>query len=322
MSSVHHTGPHVDVSVLVVTYNSAAFIEDCIASVPAAAGPRSTEIVVLDNASSDDSAAAARRRLPTEQVVVETVNHGFARGVNLAADRAVGRYLLLLNPDARLHPGAIDELVSYADGHPRHGCYGGRVVDPDGRLDPKSCWGLPSAWSMTCFATGLSSAFRRSPVFDPTSLGRWPRDTHREVGAVSGCLLLVRRDVWDELGGFDEHFFVYGEDIDLGWRLNEAGYRPVIVPSAVLTHVVAASSTSDLAQTRLLLTARATFLRLRWTGARRRWGLAMLRLGVALRAVGERIRGRSASGRWTELHRERETWSAGFARREPLPTAG
>lgn len=329
-STIHQEtlGRVPDVSVLVVTYNSDEHIDTCLSSIPDGAGSLEVETVVVDNCSHDESARVVRHHPTRPTLLEERTNHGFARAVNLAASRASGRYVLLVNPDARLHGEAIAELVRFADAHPANGIYGGRVLDPEGRLDPRSCWGLPTAWSMTCFGTGLSSVFRSSPIFDPTSLGSWQRDDVREVGAVSGCLLLVRRDVWHELGGLDESYFVYGEDIDLGWRSWQAGYRPVIIPSAVLTHVGSASSTSDLAQTRLLLTARATFIRLRWTGLRRAWGLTMLRSGVLLRSVAERLRRSPADaepGRWTALEAEAAQWSKGFDRARvtagPNPTS-
>src|SRR5204862_7187826 len=114
-----------------------------------------------------------------------------------------------------------------------------------GAVDPKSCWGAPTLWSLVCFASGLSTLFPRTRLFDPESLGRWPRDTEQEVDIVTGCLLLTRRNVWDELGGFDERFWVYGEDADFCLRAAGRGWRPAITPRATVVHVVGASSASE-----------------------------------------------------------------------------
>ncbi|MEM8904106.1 MAG: glycosyltransferase family 2 protein, partial [Actinomycetota bacterium] len=200
-----------DVSIIIVAYRSAADLPDCLSSIGPATRGVDHELLVVDNASPDDSGDVVRRLRPDATLLTESVNHGFGRAVNLATGHARGRYLLLVNPDARLHPGAVDALVAFADDRPDHAFYGGRVFSPSGEPDPKSCWGLPSPWSAFCYATGLSSAFRRSRLFDPTSLGRWERDSVREVGAVSGCLLLVSAEAWAAVGGFEERYFLYGE---------------------------------------------------------------------------------------------------------------
>ncbi len=316
-------GGRPDVSVIIVAYRSEADLPDCLDSIAPAAGEVAHELIVVDNASPDASAEVARAHRPDAVVLDEETNHGFGRAVNLASRHARGRYLLLVNPDARLHPGTIDALVTFADEHPGHGFYGGRVLTPSGELDPKSCWGLPSAWSAFCYATGLSSAFRRSRLFDPTSLGPWERDDVREVGAVSGCLLLVSTEAWATVGGFEETYFLYGEDIDLGWKAHAAGYRPVITPTATLTHAVGGSTGDPVRRTEWLLIARSTYFRLRWSPLASRWGLATLVAGVGLRMAGERLRARlgrpSSQPRWTELWARRGEWLAGFPDREPLP---
>ncbi|MDY7106584.1 MAG: glycosyltransferase family 2 protein [Actinomycetota bacterium] len=312
------TAPHrgCDVSVVIVSYRSADVLEPCLRSVCAAMAGLDGEIIVVDNASPDDSRAVAAA-MPGVRVLGLDDNLGFGPAVNRGAAASAGRHLVLVNPDAEIGPDALVELIRFADEHPAHGIYGGRARTPDGSADPRSCFGLPSPWSMFCFATGLSSAFRRSPVFDPTSLGRWPRDTVREVGAVSGCLLLAPRRAWDELGGFDEDYFLYGEDIDLGARAWEAGLRPVVVPGAEVVHRVGASTPDGVERTVRLLTGRATYLRKRWHGTARVWGRAMLVVGVAGRAGAEAVLaalgGPDRGDRWRRVWRRRRTWMAGYA---------
>lgn len=297
-----------DVSVIVVSYNTAELLRRCLTSVtqPTEAG---VEVIVVDNRSTDGSAEVVRADFPTVQLVEPGKNLGFAAGVNRGARLATGRYLLLVNPDAALGDATIDELVTFAGAHPAHGIYGGRVVNPDGSTDPRSCWGLPSAWSLFCFATGLSSVFRRRRVFDPESLGRWDRRSVREVGAVSGTLMLVARTLWVRLGGFDETYFMYSEDIDLCARAAELGARPVVDPDATATHDAGASSTRA-EKTRMVLAGKATYVRRRSHGLRRRWGLAMLRLGVALRAGASRLLRRATP--WPEAWEQRREWSRGY----------
>ena len=173
---------------------------------------------------------------------------GYARAINLAASRATGDFLVLLNPDTVVLDGALDRLRAFAMAHPGHGLYGGRTIRPNGEVDPRSCWARPSWWSVTCFGFGLSTAFQGSAIFNPESLGSWQRDSVREVGVITGSLCLVPRDVWIELGGFDPVYFMYGEDSDLAGRAARRGYRPIVTPDATIVHEVGASSSTELGQ--------------------------------------------------------------------------
>src|SRR3954451_1524004 len=195
-----------DVAVLIVSYNTASELVECLESVKAQRLSISQEILVVDNASVDDSVALTRELHPDVQVLASETNLGFAAGVNLAAEQADAEYLLLLNPDTVVQDHAVDKLVAFARANPGHGLYGGRTVRRDGSLEPSSCWGLPTLWSTFTWATGLSSVARGNRILDPEALGAWKRDTVREVGVVTGCLLLIERRVWERLGGFDERY--------------------------------------------------------------------------------------------------------------------
>lgn len=299
------------VSVLVVAYNAGEFVRRCLESL---AGPgRPTvpyEVLVLDNASDPPLAPLLHEHLPPEQVLTLPENVGFARGCNLLAERARGRHLLLLNPDAEVRAGTVDALVSAVEHEPRAGVVGGRTVEPDGAVDPTSCWGAPSLWSLLCFATGLSAAFSRNPVLDPESLGRWPRDTVRDVGVVTGCLLLAPAELWREVGGFDPDFFMYGEDADLCRRVRDSGRRVWITPRAVAVHAGGASSTSADKMV-MLMKGRVTYLRKGFGSRSRPVALALLRAGAAVRAGGYRLAGR-AGNPWVAGWSRRQEWWHGY----------
>ena len=192
-----------DVSLLIVTYQCGTAARDCLASIYETTSGVEFEVVVVDNASTDGTADLVRAEFPQARLLALDENIGFARGVNLAASEAEGEYLLLLNPDTVVHEGAVANMVEFARRRPGHGLYGGRTLRPDGTVDPGSCWGQPSLWSLFCFASMLSTAFKRSRVFNPEALGGWQRDSVREVGVVTGCLLLAPRTVWEQLDGFD-----------------------------------------------------------------------------------------------------------------------
>jgi len=261
------------------------------------------EIVVVDNGSIDGSAAAIGEAFPDVVVVDAGGNVGFAAGVNLGARCSGAPWILLLNPDTEALPGAVDALVGFAQTHPEYGLYGGRTLRTDGSTDPSSCWGPMTTWSLFTFATGLSTIFKRSPLFDPESLGRWERDTVREVPIITGCLLLISRENWQRLGGMDERFFLYGEDADFSRRARDLGLRPVIVPDAVIIHTVGGSTSSSGLKMSMVMAGKATLLHTAWPPVRRTVGVALLQLGALLR---------SRSATWRTVWRRRRDWRAGY----------
>jgi N-acetylglucosaminyl-diphospho-decaprenol L-rhamnosyltransferase len=272
-------------------------------------------VIVVDNASVDGTAEMIRAEFPQARLIALDRNLGFAAGVNLAAESAAGEFVLLLNPDTVVHEGAVGHLVEFARGNPSHGLYGGRTLRPGGGVDPGSCWGLPTLWSLFCFATMLNSAFKNTRLFDPESLGGWQRDDAREVGIVTGCLLLAPQGVWKELGGFDERFFMYGEDADLALRAWHAGYRPAITPGAVVTHEVGVSSASRPDKVILLLRGKATLIRKHWRKPKRELGLALLLTGVGIRALAGLLPWRRQAPTptaWRETWRNRSDWIEGY----------
>jgi GT2 family glycosyltransferase len=310
-----------DVAIIIVSYNSARQLGACLQSVFSECRRVTQEVIVLDNGSSDGTVALVRDRFPQVKLLTPGTNLGFAAGVNLAARHARADYLLLLNPDTVLLDRATDVIVKFARAHPRHGLYGGRTFKPDGTLEPSSCWGLPSLWSLAAFASGLSTLAPRNRWLDPESLGGWKRDTIREVGVVTGCFLLVRNEVWRQLGGFDERYFMYGEDIDLAIRARAAGWSPVICPDARLVHEVGQSSATPAAKMLLLYRGKASLVRQHWRGGRKHLGLFFLAAGVGLRALGTTIAGwrnrRTARERWQTVWRERRGWLEGYPARRP-----
>ena len=303
-------------SVVIVTYNSGSHIDALLTSI-ARHTSVDHEVLVVDNASSDHTVAVVTERHPGVDLEASTENLGFGRAVNRAVERARGEFVVLVNPDTRLDRPALDELVAFARANPGHGLYGGRTVDEHGVVDPSSCWGPMTPWSLTCFATGLSTMRKHSARFDPESLGPWERDTVREVGVVTGCLALARRDVWNELGGFDERFWMYGEDADLSMRAWQAGYRPVICPDAEIFHAVGASSADRYRNLEMVYRGKATLVRLHFGGWRRPYGLAMLQAGIGLRAAGSALRAlvarrAPAEAPYVRMWRSRADWSAGY----------
>lgn len=304
----------VDVTVIIVNYNTRDDTIACVASLLENVGDVRAQVVVVDNGSRDGSVRALRERFPTIDVVDAGANLGFSRGVNRGAAVARGEYLLLLNPDTTVLEGTLPALVHFARDNPQFRLFGGRTLRPDGRTEPSSCWGAPSLWSLTTFALLLSTAFKRSRVFDPESLGRWNRDTIREVPIITGCLLMLTASDFAALDGMDERYFLYGEDADFSMRAQSRGMARVIYPTATIVHAVGGSTPSG-NKGAMVMAGKVTYLRTWWTPRRASLGVGLLTLGVGMRAALETVT-RRRDRPWTTVWRRRADWSSGYPHAE------
>lgn len=221
------SGP--EVSVIIVGYRSKALIVDCLQSIYAHTSDLSVEVIVIDN-SDDGTVEAVRERFPQVQVIDNRRNLGFGPGNNLAAAHAGGRYLLFLNPDTLLLDDAIGKLTVFAKAHPEAGVWGGVCVLPDGKVDPGSCQVVPTVGEMALALVGLSS-LRRKPI-------RRDEGFAGQVPVVSGAFMMVDAVLWREMGGFDESFKLYSEEVDLCRRVREKGRRVLMTGAARVRHLV------------------------------------------------------------------------------------
>ena len=223
------------VSIIVVSYNTCEMTLDCLRSVQSQTSIP-YEVIVVDNASSDGSAEAIAAEVPQVRLMAESTNHGFAKGNNLAAVEATGRYLLLLNPDTVVLDHAIDRLVHFAERTPSAKIWGGRTLFADGSSNPASCRRRMTAWSAWCRTTGLDAAFSSSTLFNGEAYGGWDRGEEREDDIVSGCFFLIERNFWQAMGGFDLSYEMYGEEADLCLRASRVGARPRVTQDATIVH--------------------------------------------------------------------------------------
>ena len=319
--------PNIDLTVLVVSYETRTLTLACLEAAARASDRArehgfSSRLIVVDNASTDGSADAIRERFPDVALLTLDENVGFARANNLAAEEAARtapageRYLLLLNPDTVTSANAFAALVTFADSRPEAGIFGGRTTFADGSLNRSSCWARPTPWSTFCLGSGLASVFRGSALFDPESLGGWRRDTERRVDIVSGCFLLIRRELWDALGGFDEGFFMYGEDADLCLRAAATGAPCRVTPMAEVVHLGGASESIRANKMVSLFRARARLYRKHWSPRSATFGVRMLDLWAFSRrtvfSVLRRLRAKwnASFEAWDEIWRRRAEWGA------------
>ena len=282
------------VSILIVSYNTRDLTLACLRSVFEQTPPQlAFEVIVLDNASSDASADAIAEQFPQVRLIRSAENLGFARGNNVAAQEANGTYLLLLNPDTEILDDAIGKAVAFSQGLSKATVVGGRTFFPDGTLNYESCHGRPTVWSLFCMGTGLSVLFRRSRWFDPESLGQWARDSVREVDSISGCFMLIPRDLWVRLRGFDESYFMYGEDTDICLRAWRMDVPCVICPQAALIHHGGASEPVRADKMVRLFRAKRQLIEKHWTPSLARLGGRLLVLWAGTRALAFRLLSRA-----------------------------
>ena len=307
-----------DLTIILVSFNTRDLTLKCLETVFAQTRTIRFDVVVWDNASVDGSADAIAEQFPEVRLIRSDENIGFARANNEAAADIQTRWLLLLNTDTEVLDGAIDKLVAFAEAHPDNGIYGGRTVFPDGSLNIASCWNRITPWSAFCMATGLSALFKRSPLFDTEAIGGWQRDSVREVDIVVGCFMLVRTDLWRRLGGFDNRFWMYGEEADLCLRARASGARPIITPDATIMHLIGASEAVPARKTIMLAKARRTLMARHWSALWRPLARPLLWLWVAWRAsaaslIGLIRRKRSpAQEKWATVWASRDDWLAGY----------
>jgi GT2 family glycosyltransferase len=298
------------VTIIVVSYNTCEMTLECLRSVYGQTCKR-FELIVVDNASSDGSAEAIAAEFPLIKLMVETENHGFAKANNIASRHARGAYLLLLNPDTVVLDGAIDQILDFAQRVPEAKIWGGRTLYGDRSLNPTNCWGRITLWSVMSQALGLSSLFRRSTLFNPEGYGSWLRDSERGVDIVTGCFLLIRREFWEELEGFDLSFVMYGEEADLCLRARSSGARPRITPQAQIVHYAGASESVRSDKMVRLLRAKLLLIRRHFPPWQRPIGLLLFRLWPLTRYWGTYVLGRrEAAETWRQVwHRRAEWWS-------------
>ncbi len=305
----------IDVSIIIISYNTKEMSLDCIRSVYDQTEGISFEIIVVDNDSNDGSAQAIEEKFSAVNLIKSDENLGFAKANNLAAKEADGRYLLLLNPDTVVLNGAIQAIFKFAKRCPDNLLYGGKTLYGDMTLNPTSCWRQQSLWSLFCYSLGLTSLFRNNRIFDPESYGSWDRDTEREVDIVTGCFLLIEKEFWDLLKGFDPDFFMYCEDADLCLRATQKGAQPILMPDATIIHYCGASEKVRTDKMIRLFRAKELLMVRHWHPIKARFGSMMLGLGVRLRAwmsqlltsVSPKRFGKNADS-WLEIWKRRREW--------------
>lgn len=228
----------IDVSIIIINWNTKKLLGDCLASIQACAGDMAIETIVVDNASSDGSQDMLREQYPWVHLIANSENTGFARANNQGAKAALGRYVLLLNSDAFLTENALQTLVAFADAHPRAGMVGARLLNMDGSFQA-SFTPLPTLWREFLILSGLGRLlFGQCYPSNGAAIEQGPQ----LAGYVEGACMLCPREIYDKVGGLDEGYFMYAEDVDLCFAMYRQGYEVWYHPGVEILHVGSASS--------------------------------------------------------------------------------
>ncbi len=226
----------VQLSVIIVNYNVSYFLEQCLHSVIKASEGLNIETFVVDNNSVDGSVDMVREKFPDVKLIANKDNVGFSRANNQAIRISNGKYVLLLNPDTLVEEDTFAKTIAYLDEHPDVGGLGVRMIDGQGQFLPESKRGLPTPLVAFYKIFGLSAMFPKSRTFSEYHLGYLSKEENHEIPILSGAFMMMRKETLDKVGLLDEDYFMYGEDIDLSYRITLGGYKNVYFSETRIIH--------------------------------------------------------------------------------------
>ena len=229
-------------SIIIVSYNTKKLLTQCLDSLNAVRTELDFEVIVSDNASSDGSVEAVKNDYPWVTLIESTQNQGFAKGNNSARSMCQGKYVLFLNSDTIVHKSTLKESVRYLENNPKVASMTCKTLLPSGKLDKDVRRSFPTPWvAFTHLVLPLDRLIPKSKVFAKYWYSYIDESTIHEVDVIQGAFHMSRKAVLDSLDWFDEDYFLDGEDIDLCWRIKEAGWKIYYYPEVTITHVKKAS---------------------------------------------------------------------------------
>lgn len=273
-------------SIIIVNYNVKHFLEQCLYSVARAVRDLEAEVIVLDNHSTDGSLDYLRPRFPEVKFVAQHANLGFGKACNKGLSLASGRFVLFLNPDTLVAEDSFTTCLSFFETRPDCGALGVRMVDGSGHFLKESKRSFPSPATSLYKLLGLSALFPRSRVFSRYHLGHLDSHSNHEVDVLAGAFMMVRKDLLDRVGGFDETFFMYGEDVDLSYRIQKTGFRNFYLAGTEIIHFKGESTKrGSLNYVRFFYSAMSLFVQKHYGGTRAGFFTTSIQLAIWMRAA-------------------------------------
>ncbi|MBR5158545.1 MAG: glycosyltransferase family 2 protein [Bacteroidaceae bacterium] len=275
------------VSVIIVSYKVRYYIEQCLNSVLRSVAD--AQILVVDNNSDDGSVEYLRERFPQAEIIANDFNAGFGKANNMALAKATGKYVLFLNPDTVVAERTIPGCIEYMEAHPEVGAVGVRMQYGNGRFALESRRSLPTPSVSFWHMTGLGKLFPKSKVFAKYHRTYLDKDSECPIDVVSGAYMFVRKEALDRTGGFDEAFFMYGEDIDLSYRILQAGYQNRYLPLPMVHYKGESTNKTSYRYAQVFYDAMLIFFNKHFQRYSRLFAL-LVRIVVGCRKVGTYVR--------------------------------
>jgi GT2 family glycosyltransferase len=273
-------------SIVIVNYNVKYFLEQCLHSLEAASGELQPEVFIVDNNSVDGSVRMVREKFPEVHLIENNTNTGFSSANNQAIRLCSGEYILLLNPDTLVEADTLTRVVRFMDEHPDAGGLGVKMLDGKGKFLPESKRGLPTPAVAFYKVFGLSALFPKSKTFGRYHLGYLDKEKTHRVDVLSGAFMLLRKHALDKTGLLDENFFMYGEDIDLSYRITKAGFSNYYYPETRIIHYKGESTKkSSLNYVFLFYNAMIVFAKKHFSKENARLFSLMINLAIYFRAM-------------------------------------
>ena len=248
-------------SIIIVNYNVKYYLEQCLTSVERALAGIEGEVTVVDNHSSDGSLAYLKPRFPHVTFIESNHNLGFARANNIAIRQSRGEYVLMLNPDTIVGEQTLKEVIAFMDSHPKAGAAGVQMLKANGEKANESRRGLPTPMTAFYKMTGLCARYPKHKRLGHYYMGYLPWDEPGQIEVISGAFLMVRKSVLDKVGLLDEDYFMYGEDIDLSYRILKGGYENWYVPARILHYKGESTQKSSFRYVHVFYEAMLIFIR-------------------------------------------------------------
>lgn len=270
-------------SIIIVNYNVKYFLEQCLLSIEASDFDFDMEIIVVDNNSSDGSVEYISSRFPNVKIFANKNNPGFSIANNQGIKAAKGEYILILNPDTVLGENVLKDVCSFMDTNPNSGAVGVKLVNGYGQFLPESKRGLPTPWVSFCKIFGLTKLFPKSPLFGKYHLKYLDENSTHKVDILVGAFMMVRKSAFDKAGLFDETFFMYGEDIDLSYRIVKAGYKNYYLPVKVIHYKGESTKKGDMRYVKAFYQSMYIFFKKHYPSYGRLYSL-FIKAGIYFRA--------------------------------------
>ena len=276
----------MQLSIIIVNYNVKHFLEQCLYSVQKAITGMQAEVIVVDNSSSDNSMDYLSPGFPSTRFIANKENVGFAKACNQGLQKSGGKYILFLNPDTILPEDCFQKCITFFESTKNAGALGVKMLDGSGKFLKESKRAFPSPMTSLYKLFGLSKLFPRSKTFSKYHLGHLAENENHEVDVLAGAFMMIKKEVLDNVGGFDETFFMYGEDVDLSYRIQKAGYKNYYLAETSIIHFKGESTPKgSMNYVKMFYNAMSIFVRKHYGGSKAGFFIFLFHIAIWLRAA-------------------------------------